>query len=127
MKVTMQVNGHPLTMELDTEATMSIVTSAIYKLFPKLPPNPYTVRLSSHTGDPILVYSRGAEGHCYITSSENSLPGMWSEVLDLVYWGGTGCNTLGWTGKNICSVALVREPHQAAKVIQVLQKYSEVF
>ena len=52
----LQVNEHPLYMEIDTGAAVSIVPFATYnKLFPNLPVDPSTVCFSSYTGDPITV------------------------------------------------------------------------
>ena len=123
IKVTLQVNGHPLTMELDTGAAVSIAPSTIYnKLFPKLPLKPSTVRLSSYTGDPITV-----AGELKVTVSYDK---QCKQLTLYVVEGGGPCLLgrdwlqqirLNW--KSICSVQAEGKP----QVEHLLQRYAQVF
>ena len=123
IKVTLQVNGHPLTMELDTGAAVSIVPSTIYnKLFPKLPLKPTTVRLSSYTRHPITV-----AGELKVTVSCDK---QYKQLTLYVVEGGGPCLLgrdwlqqirLDW--KNICSV----KAEGKSQMEQLLQKYAQVF
>ena len=59
LKVEIDVEGRPITMEVDTGAAVSIVPETIsQKVFPKLSPSPTNVVLQTYTGDPIPLVGK---------------------------------------------------------------------
>ena len=59
LKVEIDVEGRPITMEVDTGAAVSIVPETVsQKVCPKLSPSPTNVVLQTYTGDPIPLVGK---------------------------------------------------------------------
>ena len=54
--VTLEVNGKPLVMEIDTGASYSVISGALHKqLWPQKRLMPTTVKLRTYMGEPLAV------------------------------------------------------------------------
>jgi len=68
------INGTPMTMTLDTGASVSVITQKSYKAkFPNLKLHKSEILLKTYTGEPLRVYSE-AEVDLKYNDQEVSLP-----------------------------------------------------
>ena len=118
--VTLTVGGKSLQFEIDTGASLSLVSEATYReLWPDTPLHDTTVKLKTYTGTPLKVLGIMQATVCYSQQSAS---------LPLLVIAGTGASLMGrnWLEKIILNWNSIHKVN-SDKLQTVLTQYSEVF
>lgn len=115
-----ELDGHPLSMEVDTGAAVSLVSEQTYNaLFPDIPLLESTVTLKSYSGEPIKVVGQ-REVEVSAEQQKSRLP--------LVVVAGEGPSLFGRDGLQVIrldwrAIWHVRQP----QLFELLDRYESVF
>jgi len=119
-KVTLSVEGKSVQMEIDTGASLSLVSEQTYKeLWPATPLQKTTVKLKTHTGTPLKVLGSMNATVCYEQQAVK---------LPLLVVAGAGASLLGCNGLEKIMLNWKAIHNVNLDQLQtVLNQYSEVF
>ena len=121
IQITINVDNCPLTMELDTGASLSIISEKVYKTLPSAPKlQPTSAQLRTYTGESIKVLGYISVKVCH-NSQEKCVP--------LLVVSGEGPSLLGrdWLEQLKLDWTSVCHLHSEASVEDILARHRDVF
>ena len=121
IQLSVEIDGTPLLMELDTGASLSIISESVYKMLPSQPLlEPCSAKLRTYTGEAIKVL-----GSVSVTVRHNSQ----QRCLPLLVVAGEGPSLVGrnWLGHMNIDWHSVCYVQPLTEIEQLLTKHKEVF
>ena len=118
MEVT--INGTPVQMELDTGASLSLLSKSTYEQIPSLQLQPTDVQLKTYTGEVVQIL-----GEVKVTVNY----GKHKQQLVVYVVNGNGPNLMGrdWLSSLKVSIGDIHRLGEPHKLSEILQKYESVF
>ena len=114
------MNGSPVQMELDTSASLSLLSNSTYEKIPSLQLQPTDVQLKTYTGEAVQIL-----GEAKVTVNY----GKQTQQLVVYVVNGNGPNLMGrdWLSSLKVSIGDIHRLGVPNKLSEILHKYDSVF